>query len=490
MNAKVSPPYDDSATLVLLTLLMGVALRLAGTCNDLWLDEIWSLRNVETLTHVSDIISLHDDNNHLVNSLLMFALGPGAAALTYRLCSLVAGICSLTILALGAARSRQPAEKFTLLLYAVSLPCVMYDSEARGYALATTCALLTYLLNNSLLTTPTLRRALLLWPTAILGICAHFSFLPYYAALLVWSIGAAATERHRTTRHTLRVLLTAHSVPLSAAIALYLTTIRYLPTGSGTLAGYADVILSTLSLTAGGPQLSASSPETSLVAVLVAVGFLACLLREMYDLRREGNRAWVLYTVIILGVPAFILCVLQPRVVFPRYFLPSILCCYYLCGKMLQRHLTAFRGGALFATMITLTFVIAHSHNVTTFLRYGRGEYSAALTEMARESGSAPLTVISDHDYRNGLVVRYHAERLGLADRIKFLESDAPNAGESTPGTGADWYIAHEADPSAPPPAPTITLANGAHFSLYRSYGHGFGLLSGWSWHLYRRSPG
>jgi hypothetical protein len=489
VSEEASYPHKGSVAFVWWALVLGVTLRLAGVWNDLWLDEIWSLRNVEHLTRALDIFTIHDDNNHLVNSLLMFALGSGAHAATYRLGSLVAGCCSLIILAFAASRSHRLGEKVTLLLYALSLPCIVYDSEARGYALGTTCALLTYSLNNSFMTGPSLRRAVLLWPTAILGMCAHFSFLPYYAALVAWSVGAAAVTQQHNLRRTRALLLTAHGVPLCGAMALYLTTVRYLPTGSGTLAGYADVVLSTLSLAAGGLQLSASDPESSLLAVLVAVGFLALMLRELYDLRREGTRAWSLYAVLIFGVPAVILLVLQPRVVFPRYFLPSIVCSYYLCGKIVQRRLAGSRGGAICAVAVTFACLVAHALSVTTFLRHGRGEYSAALTEMARVSGSQPLTVASDHDFRNGLVVRYHAERLGLAGKINYLERDASGAERSTAATAPDWYIAHESEPSAASPPPSITIGNSNHYLLYRTYGHGFGLLSGWSWHLYRHSP-
>ena len=95
-------PHGFSAKrpwLIAAALLIGAAgLRIAAANNDLWLDEIWSLRLAGQVKSPWDVFtSIHHDNNHYLNTLWMWAVGPDRRPLVYRLPSLLAGTAAVAI---------------------------------------------------------------------------------------------------------------------------------------------------------------------------------------------------------------------------------------------------------------------------------------------------------------------------------------------------------------------------------------------------------
>ncbi len=73
--------------------LIATALRIAAARGELWLDEVWSIRLVQEHAHSPSDIFLHlqHDNNHFLNSLWVYAVGPDGSAWMYRWPAVVAG---------------------------------------------------------------------------------------------------------------------------------------------------------------------------------------------------------------------------------------------------------------------------------------------------------------------------------------------------------------------------------------------------------------
>ena len=81
------------------------AVRLGCAWNDLWLDEIWSLRLVQALHSPAEIVTrLWHDNNHPLNSLWLYLLGPGQAEGAYRLLSWFTGTVAVGLAGLIGRR--------------------------------------------------------------------------------------------------------------------------------------------------------------------------------------------------------------------------------------------------------------------------------------------------------------------------------------------------------------------------------------------------
>ena len=85
----------------------GLALRLWCSAGPLWVDEVWSLRNLRPITHFWDILwGISHDNNHFANSLwLFFALPLGDNSTWLRLPSILAGALAIPVMARLGARS-------------------------------------------------------------------------------------------------------------------------------------------------------------------------------------------------------------------------------------------------------------------------------------------------------------------------------------------------------------------------------------------------
>src|ERR1039458_4360688 len=76
-----------------LLLLTAALIRYYGALNDLWLDEIWSVRLVEKISSPWQVFTkIHHDNNDYLNSLWLYFCGFHGNWPGYRIPSLVAGV--------------------------------------------------------------------------------------------------------------------------------------------------------------------------------------------------------------------------------------------------------------------------------------------------------------------------------------------------------------------------------------------------------------
>jgi hypothetical protein len=83
-----------------------LTLRLLGARGDLWHDEIWSIVLLKPLTSVDQIFwRINHDNNHFLNSIYQYVVGPDAAPLVQRGLSITLGACTV-IAAAAISRGR------------------------------------------------------------------------------------------------------------------------------------------------------------------------------------------------------------------------------------------------------------------------------------------------------------------------------------------------------------------------------------------------
>jgi hypothetical protein len=106
------------------------------------------------------------------------------------------------------------------------------------------------------------------------------------------------------------------------------------------------------------------------------------------------------------------------------------------------------------------------------FYRFGRGQYRAAIAFMAARTEGDVITVSSDHDFRNGMVLRYYATGLRGHGHVRYIEA-ADTAGHP------EWLLVHNLE--SPPKAPRCR-GDYALERVFPFYG-----LSGWNWIVYHR---
>ena len=127
--------------------IIATILRSLCASGELWLDELWSIVLLEDVQSPSDLLlKVRHDNNHLLNSLWMWVLGPTASPIVYRIPSILYAAMTLACLAIALNRSGFGwSGAIWSVLIATSYPLVLLGSEARGYALSLLCAMICFL---------------------------------------------------------------------------------------------------------------------------------------------------------------------------------------------------------------------------------------------------------------------------------------------------------------------------------------------------------
>ena len=459
---------------------IGLFLRVDGTLGGFWLDEIWSLVNLREIHAPIEILTrLHTDNNHILNSLFLYAVGERSWWPLYRLPSLISSVIALPMVWLLTRERGKFTAACSTLFFSLSYIMILYGSEARGYALMITFCLLALWFARAILRGKSrvgpAWLALGLWGSAVLGLLSHLTFLHFYLALIGWSGWAALRLKERRRR---RALVAAHVACLACYAAIYAVHSRHLPPGSGPIYSYVSVLVDSASVAFGGPALpSSGDPGRAALAVALFGSIMAVSLVELFLLWRERSSVWLLYSLAIFVAPSMTLILLHPDVVFVRYFIVGIACLYLLTAGFVGRVAGLGPAGRVAAVLIVLAFCAGQATYLTRFLAYGRGDYNGAIEYMVRHTPDRVLRISSDHPFRNGLVLLYHQR---FFPGVRMIHRQYSGV-ERPP----DWWLAHRLDPRDVPPD-TIRVG-GQSYRLQASYPHA--ALSGMSWYVYRRSP-
>jgi hypothetical protein len=455
---------------VFAVLLIAMAVRCLAARGDLWLDEIWSLHfagSVSSFWHI--LTRIHHDNNHLLNTWVLYLLGDQEHLVVYRLPSVAVSIASVGVAGVIARRWGRAEALVAVVLTGSSFLLIHYGTEARGYALAVVLTLLAYYLMERYL--GGCRWAgLLSGPVAVLGILAHLTFVHAYLALLVWSV-VRFIQMRGTWLGLAGRLAWCHVLPICAAAVLYVVHIRHLQIGGGPVFSVAAVVVRAAALALGAPEGGwAAGVAAGLVLALTAVG-VRILLKQRCD-------SAVFFLVAIVISPAVLLLVFPPLHLYARYFLVSVVCFLLLLSRVLARVYRWGAAGRVVCCMVLAGLVAGNARYTTDLLRLGRGQYRAALTYMAGGTAGGVVRVGSDHDFRNGTLIEFYAPRLSSTKRIKYYRQDA------WPAQGPEWIIAHSWILSINPPL-TLTDAHGRVYTLRGTFC--YARLSGWHWFIYQR---
>jgi hypothetical protein len=443
-------------------LVAGAVLRALAIGQDLWLDEIWSLQVAGGMASALDAFRLTLDNNHVLITLWMYALGGAHGAVLYRLPSLVAGLCTIaTAWWIGWRKDASRAWLYAAV-FAASFPLTVYAVEARGYAVALACALGIYALFVGE-TWPSGKRILAIGALALLGFTAHFAFAQFYLAFGLWSLLRAARALPNRPAQ-LRGLIVLHAAPGAYACLLYAALVKNLHSAGGAQAPYPAVLAETLNWALGLPAV------LGLWALLGAA--LIVLVSDARARRREGADEWG-FLLLITIAPVLITLLVQPRLVVPRYFLLGVVFFLLpLCAAIARLHARSQPLGAL----AFLVVAAVNLQQTASFLEHGRGHYADAVRYLGAHTQGAEVVVGSDHDVRNARVLAYYSALLAPAQRIVYIKhaDRAPAAPQ--------WLIMH-AFGQPPAPRAAFALKSGAAYRLRKTFPYAG--PSGFHWFVY-----
>jgi hypothetical protein len=446
--------------LFFLILAGAAALRLPGLRDEPWLDEVWSIGLARKAASAFDVFfRLRHDNNNVLNTLYLRLVPEGPGWQRYRLLAFVCGL--LTVALLGWDDEDPARGLLAAALAAVSTQMVLYGTEARGYALAALAAVACFRLLQP--GVPRTRaRAAAFSACALLGLFSHPTFAYVFAALA--ALSAAALPR--TTR--IRGLLVLFGPP--AAVFGLVALFQFpMAMGGANAVPLRVVLLRTLALWSGTP-FSGTAAFTGGLALLALVGW------EFARVRRERPAEFVFFAALFAGALALAAAFPFP---FERHFFLCLPFVLLLLAGALRRLFRRPGGYGLLAALAGSFLIVGNLSRDRAVAQDGRGRYAEAVARMARDTPGPEITVSSDHDARNEMMLDFYAASLPPGKRLVYVPS--PERARHLP----DWFLLHtfETDRRAAPIA--VTIEGATRYELTDVYPYGG--LSGWTWMLYRR---
>jgi hypothetical protein len=450
----------------------GVALLVLAARGDLWFDEVWSLFFAVSSESWSDLLNLRYDNNHMINTLYLRFCGSQGHIIVYRLLSV---FCGATSLALIAALTKKywgaGAALLAVLIAGTSYPLILYFSEARGYAGAIFCSLSAYWLLNA-----TLTRGGFLFPagfalTCIVGLLFHSTFVTVLVGLMIGAGVHLLEHRKSLARDAIR-LASAMSVPAAFTVFWYFFFMNQLETAGGPKTGAWAAATHAAALALGAPPTG--------IGAAIAFGFaIAVVGLGARAERRAGTPLWASLPAIALVAPTLLVIVSKPTYLYARHFLVCVPFLYLATLRPILSGLASEKPWIKLSVAVAIIGLLGgQSARTWNLLSKQRGSYRQALADVWNASGQSEISIASDHDVRNSLMIAFYSPPAAGPKQIKYLANGQPGADR------ADWYFFNSQDPSERP-SPTVRFTRGASYGLFREYPYEG--ISGWSWFVYRR---
>ena len=462
------------ASLLPLTVLIFLAaiVRIVATHNDLWLDEIISLRMANALGTPWQILgAIHNDNNHYLNTLYLYFVRKQDYAPVYRYSSVVWGV-GLVPAGYWLLARRSRVEGLILAgLLAGSYPLIHFSSEARGYSGAVlgsmlACAALTRWMKTENRNRHSFLLGLCYGTALVLAILSHLTACLIWFPLAVGSLISLADRPGRLEWITLWIAL--NFLPASVLTALYFLDLRFLAQLGGPPMTMLHGLGRLLALGLGWPTKDAA---TIWIVVVPLMGLILWQLAA----ERKSQEPLSLFLPLIFLMPLLCALLLQPAFFSPRYFL-VILPFVYVSLAMLLARLVGTRTRRIALTALLALFVAGQARLYSRFLQVGRGQFTVALEYIMTHTTSPQLSVASNQDFRSRVELAYYAPRV-LRDRSLLYVLP-----ESRASVEPDWYILHQEGYETPGPA-VINIPGQP--SWYRVAHFAASELSGQAWTLY-----
>jgi hypothetical protein len=387
--------------------LAGFVLRLLCARGDLWLDEIWSLQNLAQIAHAGEIFyAISQDNNHYLNSLWLFVVGPDAPSYVIRFEAILCGTLTIPVAAKLASRAGREAALAAATLVAVGAIFVHYGSEARGYAGFVLMLFVAAETLENYLEDPAKTRHRAGFALAVaFGALFHIAMVEA-AAILIAATMARVAFRTRSLKAT---AIAARDLCLAAALGLlpalcciaaglfYTHKIQFGIQVPFSFAGLINGVSALFDATLGFTL--ALSALLGLVAALLWVGLALALV--------PGERR-ILPAFTIFLPPLLAILVHLPNVHIPRFHLIATLGLVLLFAESTA---ILWRRGRRAATLaMALICLGGNGLEVASLLARGRGDYRAIIAHMEANGGG---TYASNMEAEVIRTIRFYDRDLG-----------------------------------------------------------------------------
>ncbi len=463
-----NPEYWFGAFLV----IYGIFLALAGR-GDLWFDEIWSLQHSRHPLGVYGILfEVRHDNNHLLNTLWLYAIGEDGAALAYRSLAMGSGLVALAAaFALGRSFGHGLGWVAALLIGA-SYPLAVYFSEARGYAPALAGSLVAWWMLQKI-HRPKGRTWWTIfgywWATAT-AILSHPGAGIVLVSLGVYSLLFLLLEGG-LRKKTFGWLAAWHGPPAFLMISLYYFIWSRVTIGGGPPVDPISVVGETLCYLTALP-LQASVWAAGLVLLSLGWFLYVCW-------RSDRPLGWFFFILLLAG-PLLYYLMQVGGYSHPRYYVIFFPFYYLLAVRTLGEWREKYPRWQWLLWGVLGAWVLGQMRWQSNLLENGRGRYQEALQVILQLETERQVWVTMDQAVRNLPLFYYHAKPWNRGEhrpRLIALDENSPLAVQ------ADWHLQTVSGES---PTPDWTVDAWGRL-LCRAAIFPSTQLSGWTWVLYRR---
>ncbi|HEY3856933.1 MAG TPA: hypothetical protein VGO67_21315 [Verrucomicrobiae bacterium] len=454
-------------------LILAVALRIAGACNDLWLDEIWSLTTVRGISSPWDVFTkIHLDNNHYLSSLWLYFFREHGNWVGFRVPSIVAGLGCVMLAGSIGARYNARAAWIAMFLFTFSYVQILYSSEARGYSEVVFFSLASWLALSKYLDRPGWLWAAIFSLSSILGFAADILFLIFYGVAVLWSAWRFFARKDNKAAIA-RSILACHAAPLAFFAALYWVDLRHIIVGGGTPASLPIVFTNSLAWTFG----FLPRPLTILVAIVTVALFVhgaICMVR------RQEIDLLVFYSAVIFVIPILLILLHASDAIYVRHFFIGMSFMLIVSSCALADLYDRASLPRITCFALLTAFCALNAWQTLSLFKYGRGNDSEAVQFMIDKTKGPEATFGSDHDFRISLVLQFYIEQVTGDKTVKYFQLN------SWPRTGPEWVIHHKESFVDPTSEKQFTDNAGNIYECVKIYPTA--PLSGLHWFIYHNT--
>jgi hypothetical protein len=458
---------------------IGVIARVFAAHNDLWFDEVWTLQLLREHVHsFGDVFTnLKHSNNHHLCSLWMWLVGQNASPLLYRLPSVLASIGTIVLAGLIGLRQSRLEGCIAVILTSWSYLLIHFGTEARGYSLAIFFALLAWYALQQFEEKRSWIWIIGFWSAVVLGFLAHLEFAICFAGVVAWALWRSVRFRPKW-RQAAFDLFALFTVPVGLILVFYLVALRGFEVASGEPYRRWPLLIKTASYTLGGPGSGAAA---GIIALLAAAALSVALIYLMFG----HDDRWIFYAVVIVA-PLALIAVQRPEVLYVRYLIIGVAMSLLLLSSAYVATLRQNVAELAVGLALLAVYVTGNAANTSNLLRFGRGQYLAALrfVETHSDDKRVLITSTSSADMGNGLLVNFYKSYLERPEDLQYVDQATLKkdyARTNGFSSGAEWLILHSNDLTTQPARVIDEYGNSYQLVIiYRGSD-----LSGSNWLLY-----
>lgn len=471
-------PFINTTVFCAILFAAAVLIRFYFAVGDLWLDEVWSIVNITKISSFGEIFTaINSYNNHFLNSIFIYVLGPDAPMMLYRLPAVIGSVMSLVFVFLIARKDGQVNALIALTLAGFSYFFIMLSSESRGYGLLMGFAYgaLYYAIKIFGENDRQSKNIFILWGFIVLGFLSHLTFLHFLNGLIVWSVYKLSKEDTGMKEKAI-IFIKVYGTPILFLVFFYFFAIRGIVYEDGPVRPFIPTIHKLFHYVFGFPlHTFFQYPSILIVSVLTFFG--------IYLYKKTSGPIWLFFvTVMFLSPMIVFMTVFKVSVFAPRHFFMNIIFVPLLFSRVLSWLFLKDQACKVFVLCIIGLFLCAQAAQCMRFSKYKRGTYTRALEYIVKVSGEKDVTLASDHDFRNMFLIRFYKPRVEGAQRIHYVRY--------TPEKGVvpDFFLVHDFDSRFFPEHMTVNIGTENYtYELMKVFRYDAKGMSGYDWYVYKK---